>query len=64
MRSKEAQRRILIVSPSVLKDNITAQEISETVAVSRLEAEATNLNEEDLMAEVQSMEEQVSPEGV
>ena len=52
------------MSPSVLKDSITAQEVSETVAVSGLQAEATNLNEEDLMAEVQSMEEQVSPEGV
>jgi hypothetical protein len=54
----------LIVSSSVLKDGVTAQEVGETVALSGREAEATNLNEEDLMAEVQSMEEQVGLEGV
>ncbi|EDR07173.1 uncharacterized protein LACBIDRAFT_299079 [Laccaria bicolor S238N-H82] len=61
---KKLGEGILIVSPSVMKDGVTAQEVSGTVAVSGQEAEATNLNEEDLMAEVQGMEEQVSPEGV
>ena len=54
---------ILIISPSVLKDGITAHEVSEIVAVSGQQSEATNLNE-DLMAEVRNMEEQVGPEGV
>ena len=61
---KKLGEGILIVSPSVLKDGVTAQEVSETVAMSGQEAEATNLNEEDLTAEVQSMEEQVGPDGV
>jgi len=55
---------ILTVSSSVLKDGITAQEVGETIALSRWEEEVTNLNEEDLMAGVQSMEKQVGPEGV
>jgi len=55
---------ILTVSSSVLKDGITAQEVGETIALSGWEAEVTNLNEEDLMADIQSMEKQVGPEGV
>ena len=54
----------MTVSSSVLKDGITAQEVGETIALSGWEAEVTNLNEEDLMADIQSMEKQVGPEGV